>query len=144
MDNAGSGVVKISRGPWQNKENISNTREFIVLQTQLAFFLGSWSKKAILDSCFLSQLQCQVKKTKQYQITCKSLWKLVYWQSFYQNVRPAIIGENKENATEVWGLEKMEKVIKTLWHDYFTLCKSAKVANFGIDKSFSPHNRKCD
>ena len=46
------------------------------------------------------------KKTKQYQIPCKSLWKLVYWQSFYQNIRPAIIGENKENATEVWGLKK--------------------------------------
>ena len=78
------------------------------------------------------------KKTKQYQIPCKSLWKLVYWQSFYQNIRPAIIGENKENATEVWGLENMGKVIKTLWHDYFTLCKSAKVANFQSIKAFHP------
>ena len=44
------------------------------------------------------------KKTKQYQIPCKSLWKLVYWQSFYQNIRPAMIGENEEilQKCEVW------------------------------------------
>ena len=44
------------------------------------------------------------KKTKQYQIPCKSLWKWVYWQSFYQNIRPAMIGENEEmlQKCEVW------------------------------------------
>ena len=34
----------------ENKENINGCREFIVLQTQLAFFLGSLSQKVILDS----------------------------------------------------------------------------------------------
>ena len=34
----------------QNKENINDCRGFIVLQTQLAFFLGSRSQKVILDS----------------------------------------------------------------------------------------------
>ena len=34
----------------QNKENMKDCRGLIVLQTQLAFFLGSGSKKVILDS----------------------------------------------------------------------------------------------
>ena len=34
----------------QNKENMKDCRRLIVLQTQLAFFLGSGSKKVILDS----------------------------------------------------------------------------------------------
>ena len=34
----------------RNKENINDCRGFIVLQTQLAFFLGSGSQKFILDS----------------------------------------------------------------------------------------------
>ena len=37
---------------------------------------------------------------------------------------------------EVW--KKMEKVIKILWHDYFTLCKSAKVEDFQSIKAFHP------
>ena len=34
----------------QNKENINDCRGFIVLQTHLAFFLGSGSKNIILAS----------------------------------------------------------------------------------------------
>ena len=39
----------------QNKENRNDSREFVVLQTQLAFFLGFLSKKVISFVCVIQE-----------------------------------------------------------------------------------------
>ena len=49
METAGGRVAKIGRGQTKRRKHKLN-RGFIVLQTQLAFSLGSRSQKVILDS----------------------------------------------------------------------------------------------
>ena len=131
----------------QNKENISNTREFIVLQTQLAFFLGSWSKKAILDSCFLNQSQCEVKQKTKKQSNIKfPVNRLESWSIDNRSIR-IFIRPWSARMRKCYRSVRFEKdgeshynSLTWLFH-VVQVCKSSK---FSINKSFSPHNRKCD
>ena len=43
-------LQKVAEDSQNKKKNVSNLFGFIMLQTQLAFFPGSWNKQDILDS----------------------------------------------------------------------------------------------